>query len=127
MHVEVEGRRYDVRVWLPEGAAGRSGGAAAGAGAAGSHPASAPHRRRGAPVAPRGTSGGCRVVAPMQGMIVDVLVAVDDHVELGQVVCVLEAMKMENEVTSECSGRVSEVRVVVGDTVGVDDVLVVVE
>jgi acetyl-CoA/propionyl-CoA carboxylase biotin carboxyl carrier protein len=63
----------------------------------------------------------------MQGTIVDVLVAVGDVVELGQVVCVLEAMKMENEVPSECAGRVSEVRVVVGDTVGAGDVLVVVE
>ena len=63
----------------------------------------------------------------MQGTIVAVLVAVDDHVERGQVVCLLEAMKMENAVASECAGRVSEVRVVVGDIVGAGDVLVVVE
>ena len=122
VHVEVEGRRYDVRVWLPEGAAA---GPAVGE-ATGSQPAPGPQRRRTA-VGPRGTSGGCRIVAPMQGTIVDVLVAVGDVVELGQVVCVLEAMKMENEVPSECAGQVSEVRVVVGDTVGAGDVLVVVE
>ncbi len=119
VHVEVEGRRYDVRVWLPEGSAVTSGGTAAA-------PAGQAPRRR-AVVGPRGTAGGCRIVAPMQGTIVDVLVAVGDSVELGQVVCVLEAMKMENEVPSECAGRVSDVRVVVGDTVGAGDVLVVVE
>ncbi len=119
VHVEVEGRRYDVRVWLPEGASVSGGTAAA-------PPAATTPRRRSA-VGPRGTSGGCRITAPILGTIVDVRVAVGDAVELGQVVCVLEAMKMEQAVPSECAGRVSEVRVVVGDTAGAGDVLVVVE
>ena len=122
VHVEVEGRRYDVRVWLPEGGSGAS--ASGGTAAA---PAAAATPRRRAAVGPRGTTGGCRITAPILGTIVDVRVAVGDVVELGQVVCVLEAMKMEQAVPSECAGRVSEVRVVVGDTAGAGDVLVVVE
>jgi acetyl-CoA/propionyl-CoA carboxylase biotin carboxyl carrier protein len=63
----------------------------------------------------------------MQGTIVNVQVAVGDHVEPGQAVCVLEAMKMENQVDSEVAGTVTEVRVQPGDTVGAGDVLIVVE
>ena len=62
----------------------------------------------------------------MQGTIVEVLVAVGDTVEVGQGVCVLEAMKMENLVEAERSGQVAEVRVVPGDNVGAGDVLAVI-
>ena len=47
----------------------------------------------------------------MQGTIVKVLVAVGDAVEVGQTICVLEAMKMENNVNAEKAGTVKEVRV----------------
>ena len=62
----------------------------------------------------------------MQGTIVKTLVSVGDAVELGQGVVVLEAMKMENHITAEKAGTVSEVRVSAGDTVGTGDVLVVI-
>ena len=62
----------------------------------------------------------------MQGTIVKALVSVGDAVELGQGVVVLEAMKMENHITAEKAGTVSEVRVSAGDTVGTGDVLVVI-
>jgi acetyl-CoA/propionyl-CoA carboxylase biotin carboxyl carrier protein len=62
----------------------------------------------------------------MQGTIVAVLVSVGDEVEAGQSMCVLEAMKMENLVVAERAGTVTEVRVAVGDTVGVGDVAVVI-
>ena len=65
-------------------------------------------------------------MAPMQGTIVEVLVAVGDTVAVGQGVCVLEAMKMENLVETEWAGEVTEVRVVVGDNVGGGDVLAVI-
>ncbi|HEX2048231.1 MAG TPA: acetyl-CoA carboxylase biotin carboxylase subunit [Acidimicrobiales bacterium] len=114
--VEVDGRRYDVRVWLPESAA------------------VAPPSAGGAPRRPKGRSGsapagavGGRVVAPMQGTIIEVLVAVGDTVEVGQGLCVLEAMKMENEVAAEGAGTVSEVHVSPGDNVGAGDVLFVIE
>jgi acetyl-CoA/propionyl-CoA carboxylase biotin carboxyl carrier protein len=60
----------------------------------------------------------------MQGTIVRVMVAVGDTVEVGQAVCVLEAMKMENNVNSEKAGTVTAVRVEPGDTVSAGDVVV---
>ena len=59
--------------------------------------------------------------------IIKVLVAVGDEVEAGQPVCVLEAMKMENNIVAEKAGTVSEVKVKPGDTVGAGDVVVIVE
>jgi acetyl-CoA/propionyl-CoA carboxylase biotin carboxyl carrier protein len=124
--VEVDGRRYAVRVWMPDGSGGGGGGSAPGAGAGA---AVRPSRRTsgggGGGSAP--ATGGGRVVAPMQGTIVDVLVAVGDTVEAGQGICLLEAMKMENLVEAERSGVVAEVRVVAGDNVGAGDVLVVLD
>jgi biotin carboxyl carrier protein len=55
-----------------------------------------------------------------------VLVAVGDAVEVGQAVCVLEAMKMENQVDAERAGTVTEVRVAAGENVGAGDILVVI-
>jgi acetyl-CoA/propionyl-CoA carboxylase, biotin carboxylase, biotin carboxyl carrier protein len=114
--VEVDGRRYEVRVWLPETACAGTGGAAA-----------AP-RKRGASgsSAAAGPAGG-RVTAPMQGTIIEVMVAVGDTVTVGQALCVLEAMKMENEVDAERAGTVTEVRVSSGDNVSAGDVLFVLE
>jgi acetyl-CoA/propionyl-CoA carboxylase biotin carboxyl carrier protein len=116
--VEVDGRLYDVRVWMPEGA----GGAVAAA------PGPGPRRQVG-----RSSGGGAaaaagpgRVAAPMQGTIIEVLVAVGDAVEVGQAVCVLEAMKMENQVDAERAGTVTEVRVAAGENVGAGDILVVI-
>jgi len=63
----------------------------------------------------------------MQGTIVKVLVEVGQEVEVGQSVVVLEAMKMENQIQAEKSGKVKEVKVKEGDTVGSGDVVVVIE
>ncbi|MHB1445693.1 MAG: biotin/lipoyl-containing protein, partial [Acidimicrobiales bacterium] len=98
----------------------------------GSGPASAP-RAAAAPRRPRSAGGGSgaagsgEVSVPMQGTIVRVLVAVGDQVELGQAVCVLEAMKMENNIAAEKAGTVKEVRVEPGQTVGGGDVVMVIE
>jgi acetyl-CoA/propionyl-CoA carboxylase, biotin carboxylase, biotin carboxyl carrier protein len=115
--VEVDGRRYQVRVWLPDG--GQPAPASPGA--------PSPGRERRRPATATVAGGGGRVVAPMQGTIVEVLVAVGDGIEVGQPVCVLEAMKMENQVDSEQAGSVTEVRVAAGDNVSAGDVLVVIE
>ena len=125
--VEVDGRRYEIRVWLP-GQPGVVVGPGAGA-AAGVAAVAPPRPRRpgsGAGAAAPAAGGG-RVAAPMQGTIVEVLVAVGDTVESGQAICVLEAMKMENLVEAERAGTVTEVRVVPGDNVGAGDVLAVIE
>ena len=89
-------------------------------------------RPRGAgPKRPKAAAGGAAgsgtVAVPMQGTIVKVLVAVGDAVEVGQTVCVLEAMKMENNVNAEKSGTVKEVRVAPGESVGPGDVIAVIE
>jgi acetyl-CoA/propionyl-CoA carboxylase biotin carboxyl carrier protein len=55
-----------------------------------------------------------------------VLVAVGDTVEVGQAVTVLEAMKMENNITTDTAGTVKEIKVAPGDAVGAGDIVVVV-
>jgi acetyl-CoA/propionyl-CoA carboxylase biotin carboxyl carrier protein len=70
---------------------------------------------------------GETVEAEMQGTILSVEVSEGDEVESGDVVCVLEAMKMENDVVAERGGTVSQVLVGEGDAVDMGDVLVVIE
>ena len=111
--VEVDGKRFAVSMWVPE----RSAAPAAGA----------PRRRAGASSSGGGGSGSGQVTVPMQGTIVKVLVEVGDTVEAGDAVCVLEAMKMENNVAAEKAGTVTEVRVAPGDSVGGGDVVAVIE
>ncbi|QLC32775.1 acetyl-CoA carboxylase biotin carboxylase subunit [Halarchaeum sp. CBA1220] len=71
--------------------------------------------------------GGETVEAEMQGTILSVDVEVGDVVEPGDVLVVLEAMKMENDVVASHGGTVSQVAVEEGDSVDMGDVLVVVE
>jgi acetyl-CoA/propionyl-CoA carboxylase biotin carboxyl carrier protein len=63
----------------------------------------------------------------MQGTIVKVMVEVGDAVEVGQTICLLEAMKMENNVNAEKGGTVKEVKVAAGDSVGPGDVVAIIE
>jgi biotin carboxyl carrier protein len=67
------------------------------------------------------------VLAPMSGKIIKVKVKKGDTVKMGDVLCTLEAMKMENEVTAPRSGVVEEVMVQEGKTVNTDDILVVIK
>ena len=71
--------------------------------------------------------GGDTVTAEMQGTILSVEVAVGDEIAAGDVVCVLEAMKMENDVSTERGGVVTEIRIDEGDSVDMGDVLIVLE
>jgi acetyl-CoA/propionyl-CoA carboxylase biotin carboxyl carrier protein len=62
----------------------------------------------------------------MQGTIVKLMVEVGQEVEVGQAVCVLEAMKMENQILAEKAGKVTEIKVDAGQTVGSGDVIIVI-
>ena len=69
-------------------------------------------------------SGGQSVTAPMPGNILKVNVSVGQTVKEGDLLCVLEAMKMENEIYAPCAGTISAVPVAKGSTVNTGDLLV---
>lgn len=71
------------------------------------------------------TTGGTNVKAPMPGSVLDVKVSVGDSVNEGDVLVVLEAMKMENELTAPQAGTVGQVLVKKGDTVNSGDPLII--
>jgi acetyl-CoA/propionyl-CoA carboxylase, biotin carboxylase, biotin carboxyl carrier protein len=114
--VEVNGKRFDVKMWVPDVPVV----------AAASAPRAAKKAPRASSSSGAATSGSGSVEVPMQGTIVKVLVEVGQAVEAGQAVVVLEAMKMENQITADVSGTVAEVKVSAGDTVGAGDVVVVI-
>jgi acetyl-CoA/propionyl-CoA carboxylase biotin carboxyl carrier protein len=114
---EVDGRRYQVKLWVPD---------VAGYAVAANAPGRATAKRRGSHAVASGGGSGS-VAVPMQGTIVRVLVAVGDTVAVGDGICVLEAMKMENAINAEKAGVVKEVRVAAGDSVGGGDVVAVIE
>ncbi|HET7698159.1 MAG TPA: biotin/lipoyl-containing protein [Vicinamibacterales bacterium] len=74
-----------------------------------------------------GAQGEQKIVAPMPGRVVRVLVAPGDEVQVRQPVVVVEAMKMENELRSPKTGRVKDVAVPAGASVEAGRVLMVIE
>ena len=108
--VEVDGRRFDVRVLRPEPA----------------FAALARRRRERARAKGGGAAGKDAIVSPMQGTVLAVEVAEGDEVESGQVICIVEAMKMENEVHAHRAGRVTELSVAPGQPVKTGQVICVV-
>ena len=115
MTVEVGGRRYDVRYWSEVIAPTTSG----------QRPAP---RRRAPKLSERAGPGDTEgvVTAPMQGTIVKVHHSAGDAVVAGEPVCVLEAMKMENEIKAPNDGEIVDLRVQPGDTVAPGAVLMVI-
>ncbi|MBD0349082.1 MAG: acetyl-CoA carboxylase biotin carboxylase subunit [Thermoleophilia bacterium] len=100
--VELDGRRYDVTLLVPE----------------------PPHaelaRRRRERARTRGGAHAAArdaVISPMQGTVLAVRVAEGDEVQPGDVICIVEAMKMENEITAHRAGRVTELSVAEGASV----------
>ncbi len=114
--VEVNGRRYAVSMWVPDVPVAPSSGAAP-----------APRPRRSSSSGGGGAGGAGKVAAPMQGTVVKVTVAVGDEVTEGATVCVLEAMKMENNIAADKSGTVAEVKVEAGQAVSAGDIVVVID
>ena len=68
--------------------------------------------------------GGGRVIAPMHGLLLEVMVKPGEEVSKGQTLAVLEAMKMHYEIQAEIDGTVAEVTAVAGKQVAADDVLI---
>jgi len=105
--VEVGGKRLEVTVPAGFGAVG-----------AAAHPKARPTaagRRRGAATA--GAPSGDELVSPMQGTIVKIVAADGEHVDVGDTIVVLEAMKMEQPLTAHKAGTVSGLSITVGQTV----------
>ena len=71
--------------------------------------------------------GGKEVVSPIQGQVTDVKVKVGDKVQKGDVLLIIEAMKLENEVVSPFEGQVAEILVTKGQNVKAKDPIVIIE
>lgn len=114
-HVTVNGVTYDVAVE-------EVGGAAVAPAAPVATPA-APAAPTAAPAPAAGTAGATAVKAPLQGTVMKVPVKPGDTVKKGAPVCVIEALKMENDVPAPVDGIVATVNVKSGDSVKTDEVL----
>lgn len=110
--VTVNGVAYNVTVEEGTGAP-----VAAPAAAPAPAPAAAPAAPAPAPAAPAGAAGAVSVNAPMPGNILDVKVKPGDSVKAGDTLLILEAMKMENEISAPQDGTVASVDVRKGDVV----------
>jgi acetyl-CoA/propionyl-CoA carboxylase, biotin carboxylase, biotin carboxyl carrier protein len=116
--VEVSGRKFDVKVIgaAPVAAAGVNGAAPA---------KKAPKRAK------RGGGGGGgapgELISPIQGTVLKVEVEKGASVEEGALICVIEAMKMENEITAPTGGTVEELNVSAGGSVATGDTIAVIK
>jgi acetyl-CoA/propionyl-CoA carboxylase biotin carboxyl carrier protein len=108
--VEVDGRRFEVRLLSPEPP----------------HAELARRRRERSRGGGHGGAGKDAVVSPMQGTVLAVEVEEGQEVEAGQVLCIVEAMKMENEVHAHRAGHVTELSVAPGQPVKTGQVICVV-
>jgi acetyl-CoA/propionyl-CoA carboxylase biotin carboxyl carrier protein len=122
--VEVNGKRFDVNL-EERGAPAVQVEAGGSAGDTRTRPEAATSSDESAEEA--AVEGGEQITAEMQGTILSVDVEAGDEVAAGDVVAVLEAMKMENDVVSERGGTVSQVLVGEGDSVDMGDTLLVLE
>jgi acetyl-CoA/propionyl-CoA carboxylase biotin carboxyl carrier protein len=114
--VEVSGRRFDVKV---------IGAALGGGGSNGSAPAAGPKPKRRERSKSAGAPG--ELVSPLQGTVLKVAVEKGAEVEEGALVCVIEAMKMENEITAPAAGKIEELNVSEGGAVNSGDTIAVIK
>ena len=125
-NITVNGVAYEVEVEEVGGAAAPVAVAPA-APVAAPVAAAAPAAPKAAPAAPKAApvAGGTKISAPMPGTILDVKAAQGASVKKGDVLLILEAMKMENEIVAPQDGTVAQVLVAKGASVNSGDVLVV--
>ena len=121
--VTLNGKKYDVEVNESEAVITSVSNAAPVAPVAPAAPVAAPP---GAPAAVVGTAvSGTQITSPMPGTILKLNVAEGQAVKAGDVVLVLEAMKMENEIVAPCDGTIKQLLVSKGSTVDTDQILAV--
>ena len=105
--IEVNGKRFEVSLSVPSSSSKvRRSASAVGASAAG---------------------GDGNISVPMQGTIVKIQVAEGDKVEAGDILVVLEAMKMENNIASDVNGTIAEITIEEGDSVGAGDIIILID
>jgi len=108
--VEVSGKRFDVKVFGAGWAGSQSGVAVA---ANGTGPAKKREKR-----ASKGGGGGADLLeSPMQGNMWKIVVAEGAAVEEGQLICIIEAMKMENEIVAHKAGTIAKLHIAEGDPI----------
>lgn len=112
VQVEVNGRRFDVRVFRPHSES------------ASKRPPTLSSSRSTASIAPDGSES---IVSPIQGKVLSVAVGVGDIVRAGDGICVVEAMKMENEISAGRDGTVSRLDVSAGETVESGALIAIIE
>ncbi len=118
--VEVSGKRFEVRVTGPAFAGAANGAVAAVGGVARKSPKRS-ERSGGAQ-----HHGGDTLESPLQGTVLKVAVTPGQPIEAGALVCVIEAMKMENEITAHKAGTITEVPISAGASVANGDTLAVI-
>lgn len=129
-NITVNGKTYEVEVEEISGAVSAAPKTAAPTAVAAPVVAPAPTKAA-APSPDKATepvTGGKEVIAaPMPGKLIAIKVKAGQEVKAGDLICILEAMKMENEIYSTVAGTIKEVRVSEGATVAAGEVLVVID
>jgi acetyl-CoA/propionyl-CoA carboxylase biotin carboxyl carrier protein len=117
--VEVSGRRFDVKV-IGAPFAGGAGPTLNGSAPATAKPRARRERTRG------GGGGADTLPSPMQGNMWRVKVRAGDVVEEGQLLCIIEAMKMENEITAHKAGTIADLPIAEGASIAAGDPIAVI-
>lgn len=123
--VTLNGKNYEVEVEETDAVITAVTDAAPAAPVAAAAPA-APAATPAPAAAPAAAADGQKVLSPMPGTILSVNVSVGSAVKAGEVILILEAMKMENEIVAPCDGTVKQLAVQKGSTVATDALLAVV-
>ena len=117
--VTLNGKRYEVEVSESDAVLTSVSNAAPAAPVPAAAPAAAPAAPAAAAVS------GTQVVSPMPGTILKVNASEGQAVKAGDVIFILEAMKMENEIVAPCDGTIKQILVTKGSTVDTDQILAV--
>ena len=121
--VTLNGKRYEVEVSESDAVLTSVSNAAPAAPVPAAAPVAAPAA---APASPAAAAvSGTQVISPMPGTILKVNAAVGQAVKAGDVLFILEAMKMENEIVAPCDGTVKQILASKGSTVDTDQILAV--